>query len=77
MNQEVYVGKIIWFDNKKSYGFISWEINGVAQKDIFLHFSDILCEGFKTVKKDQKVSFTIGVNNRNQPKACNVTVIND
>lgn len=77
MNQEVYVGKIIWFDNKTSYGFISWEIDGVAQKDIFLHFSDILCEGFKTVKKDQKVSFTIGVNNRNQPKACNVTVIND
>lgn len=74
---KIYFGTVCWFDNKKSYGFISWSIDNVAQKDLFLHFSDISCEGFKTVKKDQKISFTIGVNNKNQPKACNVTVVDD
>jgi len=69
----VYYGAVVWFDVKKGYGFFSWEIDGVKQQDIFVHFSDINLEGFKTLQKDQKVSFQIGTNKRNQPKAISVT----
>ncbi|HVI42062.1 MAG TPA: cold shock domain-containing protein, partial [Anaerovoracaceae bacterium] len=64
-----YFGSVIWFDNKSGYGFIEWSNNGQSQKDLFVHFSDINCEGYKTIKKGQKVSFTIGQNNKGQPKA--------
>jgi CspA family cold shock protein len=73
MSQEVFTGKVCWFNN--SYGFIEWDRDGAKQKDLFIHFSDIACEGFKTLKKGQAVSFTIGVNNRGVPKACDVKVI--
>jgi len=71
----IYTGTVIWFCNKNGYGFIKWEKDGVLQKDMFVHFSDINCEGFKTIKKDQVVSFEIGTNHHGQPKAINVTVI--
>jgi CspA family cold shock protein len=73
--EETYVGSIIWFDNRSGYGFIEWQKSGQAQKDLFVHFSDINCEGYKTVKKGEKVSFGLGLNNRGQPKATNVTVV--
>ena len=68
-------GTVVWFNNQTNYGFIEWELHGTKQKDILLHWSDINCEGFKTVKKDQKVSFTIGLNNKGLPKATDVTVM--
>lgn len=71
MSNKEFIGKVIWFDPKKSYGFI--EFNG--QDDIFVHFSDIICDGFKTLKKNQKVSFQIGVNNFGKVKATNVRII--
>lgn len=73
-DDKVYEGKVEFFINKLGYGFIKWEKDGVAQTDLFVHFSDIACDGFKTVKKDQKVKFKLGVNVRNQPKAIEVTV---
>ena len=72
---EKFVGTVIWFDPKKGIGFLSWEKDGVKQKDMFVHFSDIVCEGFKTILKDQKVSFGIGVNRDGRPKALEVTVL--
>ncbi len=72
-----FVGDVIWFDAKAGYGFIAYEIDGVKQTDIFAHFSNIICEGFKTIKKDQRVSFGIGQNNKGQPKAVEITVINE
>jgi len=72
-----YCGEVIWFDNRAGYGFLLWEIDGVKQTDIFTHFSDIICDGFKTIKKGQRVSFGIGQNNKGQPKAIEVTVINE
>lgn len=68
-----YVGKVIWFKPKPGFGFIDWE----GENDLFVHFSDIVSEGFKTLKKDQKVSFGLGENNRGQPKATEVTVLDD
>ena len=72
---EKYFGEVIWFDPKKGFGFISWEKDGVKQKDLFVHFSDIDCEGFKTVYKQQKVSFSLGTNVRGEPKAVNVVIL--
>ena len=77
MSEEIFYGEVAWFQPKKGYGFILWEKDGVPQKDIFVHFSDINVEGFKTVYKHQKVSFSIGVNKRNDPKAINVTILHN
>jgi cold shock protein len=71
----IYTGKVVWFTSKLGYGFASWQIDGVQQREIFIHFSDIECEGFKTLLKDQSISFNIGINKRGQPKAINVKVI--
>jgi CspA family cold shock protein len=70
-----YVGKIIWFNSKRGYGFISWEEAGEPQKDLFLHWSDIQMEGYKTVKAEQLVSFCIGQTNKGLPKAVSVRIL--
>ena len=48
-------GTVKWFDSKKGYGFIELEGND----DIFVHYSDILDEGYKLLKDGQKVEFEI------------------
>ena len=73
MQEEKYVGKVVWFDAKLGYGFISRE----NEQDIFIHWSDIISEGFKTLKKGQEVAYSIGLNNRKQPKAIEVAVIGE
>jgi len=73
MKKEIYTGTVIWFH--KNYGFIAWSKDGVVQSDLFCHFSDIDVEGFKTLAKGQKVSFELGVNHNNQPKAVAVKVL--
>jgi CspA family cold shock protein len=70
-----FVGEVVWFDARRGYGFISWDKNGVKQKDLFLHFSDISVEGFKTVNKGQKVEFSLGQNKNGVPKATEVAPI--
>jgi len=72
-DDKVYTGSVVWFN--KGYGFLSWEIDGTLQTEIFCHYSDINADGFKTLQKDQKVSFKIGVNNHGKPKAICVTAI--
>lgn len=70
-----YKGEVIFFSAKKGFGFINWT-NGVEQqKDMFVHFSDIVCDGFKTLNKGQKVQFSIGENRNGVQKATNVKVI--
>lgn len=76
MDTERFLGEVVWFDAKRGYGFISWEKNGTKQRDIFAHFSDVACEGFKTLYKLQKVSFGIGENKRGDPKAIEILVVN-
>lgn len=48
------IGIVKWFSNSKGYGFISPEQGG---DDIFAHFSAISMDGYKTLKKGQKVEF--------------------
>lgn len=75
MQEEKYYGEVIWFNAKDGFGFLDWSKNGVKQKDMFCHFSDVNCEGYRTLKKGQKVTFSIGKNNRGEDKAVDVTVI--
>ncbi|WP_062104851.1 cold-shock protein CspD [Bacillus niameyensis] len=60
-------GKVKWFNNEKGYGFI--EVEG--GEDIFVHFTAIQGEGFKTLEEGQAVSFEIVEGNRG-PQAANV-----
>ena len=50
------VGTVKWFNGEKGYGFIARKS---GEKDVFVHFSKILGEGFKTLKENQTVEFTI------------------
>ncbi|KAF1680411.1 cold shock-like protein CspB [Bacillus vallismortis] len=61
-------GKVKWFNSEKGFGFI--EVEG--QDDVFVHFSAIQGEGFKTLEEGQTVSFEIVEGNRG-PQAANVT----
>ena len=49
-------GTVKWFDPKKGYGFI--EVEG-SSSDVFVHFSEINSEGYKTLNDGQKVEFEI------------------
>jgi len=69
--RKTYEGEVVWFDPKPGYGFIKWE----ADRDMFVHFSDIVQEGYKTLKKGQKVTFQVGQNNTGKPKAIEVKVV--
>lgn len=75
MSDGKFVGDVIWFDIKKGYGFISWERDGEKQKDLFVHFSDVVCDGFKALYKNQKVAFNVGLNKHGVDKAIDVTVL--
>jgi CspA family cold shock protein len=49
-------GKVKWFNNAKGYGFIGRED---GEKDIFVHFSAVIADGYKELVKDQRVEFEI------------------
>jgi CspA family cold shock protein len=60
-------GKVKWFNEAKGYGFITSEESG----DIFVHYSSIQSNGFKTLTEGQAVSFDIEQGPKG-PKAINV-----
>ncbi|GIP21743.1 MULTISPECIES: cold shock domain-containing protein [Paenibacillus] len=60
-------GKVKWFNAEKGYGFIETEDGG----DVFVHFSAIQSEGFKTLEEGQSVEFDI-VEGARGPQAANV-----
>ncbi|MFD2445780.1 cold-shock protein CspD [Bacillus sp. CGMCC 1.16607] len=60
-------GKVKWFNNEKGFGFI--EVEG--GDDVFVHFTAITGEGFKSLEEGQEVSFEIVEGNRG-PQAANV-----
>ena len=60
-------GKVKWFNAEKGYGFI--EVEG--GDDVFVHFTAIQEEGFKTLEEGQAVTFEIVEGNRG-PQAANV-----
>lgn len=61
-------GTVKWFSNQKGYGFISAEDG----KDIFVHFSKLNMEGFKTLEEGAAVEFEVE-DGAKGPQATNVT----
>lgn len=64
-------GAVKWFSNQKGYGFITPDNGG---KDVFVHHSAIIGEGYKTLAEGQKVKFQIS-NTEKGDQASNVTKI--
>lgn len=63
-------GLVKWFNADKGFGFIT---PADGSKDVFVHFSAISSDGFRTLEEGQEVSFTIE-NGQKGPAAANVTV---
>lgn len=63
-------GKVKWFNEKKGFGFIEQS----GGKDIFVHFSAIQGDGFKTLQEGQEVTFEVEQGQKG-PQAAKVTVV--
>ncbi len=63
-------GTVKWFNESKGFGFITKEDGG----DVFVHYSEIQGDGFKSLSEGQAVSFEV-VDGPKGPKAANVTKI--
>jgi len=63
-------GTVKWFNDSKGFGFIERE----QGEDVFVHFSSIRGEGFKSLDEGQKVEFTIGQGQKG-PQALDVTAV--
>ena len=70
---EMSKGTVKWFNAQKGYGFITNESTG---EDVFIHFSAIVSDGYKTLEEGQKVTFDIEQDPKNSKKlrAANVTL---
>jgi CspA family cold shock protein len=67
---EMAEGTVKWFNEKKGFGFIQKDEGG----DVFVHYSAIQSQGFKTLSENQRVSFDIEQGPKG-PAAANVKVI--
>ncbi len=65
------VGVVKWFNAEKGYGFITPED---GSKDLFVHFSGIVGEGYKSLSEGQKVEYE-ATQGQKGPQASNVRVI--
>ena len=63
-------GTVKWFNNQKEYGFISDE----QGNDVFVHYSGLNMEGFKSLEEGATVEFEV-VEGAKGPQATNVTVV--
>lgn len=63
-------GIVKWFNKEKGYGFI----NDEAGKDVFVHHSNILMQGYRSLEAGQEVTYDIGENDKGEC-AVNVQVV--
>ncbi|XCP86937.1 cold-shock protein [Roseburia hominis] len=61
-------GTVKWFNNQKGYGFISDETG----HDVFVHYSGLNMEGYKSLEESQEVEFEV-IEGEKGPQAVNVT----
>ena len=64
------IGTVKWFNKEKGFGFISVE----GENDMFVHFSAIQGDGYKSLEEGQKVEFEV-VDGEKGPQAANVARI--
>lgn len=64
-------GTVKWFNVQKGYGFIT-DLEG---KDVFVHYSNLIMDGFKTLNEDDIISFELGAGKDGREQAVNVTPI--
>lgn len=64
-------GTVKWFNPKKGFGFIK-QSDGT---DLFVHFSAITMEGFKTLRSGQEVEYELGKNAEGKVQAANVVAV--
>lgn len=62
-------GTVRWFNNAKGYGFLGREDGG---SDVFVHYSAIMRDGYKTVREGEPVTFEIVQGDSGRPQAANV-----
>ncbi len=61
-------GTVKWFNNKKGFGFIS---RGNGERDVFVHYSAIVQDGFRTLEEGDRVQFNVEEGEKG-PSAVNV-----
>jgi CspA family cold shock protein len=61
-------GKVLWFNNSKGFGFIGRE--GAA--DLFVHYSAIMSEGYKSLDEGDQVEFEVALGPNGRPQAARV-----
>lgn len=64
-------GTVKWFNAEKGYGFISQE-NG---EDLFVHFSEIQSDGYRTLEENAEVEFEIAAGSNGKSQATKVSVL--
>ena len=68
------IGKVKWFNSEKGFGFLEQEDG----KDVFVHFSAIQSDGYKTLEEGQKVEFDVVESERGLQAAtlcvCNILI---
>ncbi|MBX6763883.1 MAG: cold-shock protein [Rubrobacteraceae bacterium] len=65
-------GRVKWFSDEKGYGFIENEDGG---EDLFVHYSEIVGEGFKTLEEGALVEFEVVEGRRGKMQASKVEVV--
>jgi CspA family cold shock protein len=64
-------GTVKWFSDAKGYGFITRDD---GEKDVFVHFTDIRGEGFRSLREGDRVEFEVREESKG-PRAANVVVV--
>lgn len=64
-------GTVKWFNDGKGYGFIAPEAGG---KDLFVHYSEISGDGFRTLREGDRVEYTVGQGDKG-PSAKDVIIL--
>jgi CspA family cold shock protein len=73
MSKTTKVGTVKFFNSSKGFGFITPEEGG---EDLFVHFSGISMDGYKTLNEDQRVNYELGTGDKG-PIAINVTNVTE